>query len=916
MLKANPTRQRNSALSRYQEKRDFTRTTEPSGRLAVAPSSRLRFVIQKHAASHLHYDLRLELDGVFKSWAVTRGPSIDPADKRLAVEVEDHPLDYGDFEGTIPKGQYGGGTVQLWDRGFWEPVGNKTPEAALQSGELKFTLQGQRLKGSWVLVRLKNDRFGNQRTNWLLIKHRDASAKTGQAQALLDLDRSVASGRSMSQITAGKGKPPAPFMLAQGTVEANAVWHSNRDDKTMSVLQPSPANASKAAKASKDTRRSKGSALKSLPAFIEPQLCKLVERPPAASGWAHEVKFDGYRAQLRVEHGTARIRTRGGLDWTPQFAAIAQRAKALPNCIVDGEVCALDHDHMPSFAALQAALSENQSDNLVLFAFDLLAVDNEDLRRLPMAERKARLKTVLETAGAGDSIRYVEHFESTADTVLLSACKMHLEGIVSKRLDGPYVSGRSGAWTKAKCRAGHEVVLGGWTSESGQLRSLLAGVNRDGHLVYVGGIGTGYSAAVSSKLLPMLQKLTRKINPFGGNNAPKKETTVQWLKPTLVAEIEFAGWTATGMIRQASFKGLRRDKPAADVVAEMPSPVPEDTEVPDEKLAARVSRSRAKKVPPPRSASKPARPQAAPKGITVVMGVTLSKPDKILWPTAGDDEPVTKLDLAHYYAAVGEWMLPHLKGRPCSLVRAPDGIGGEQFFQRHAMAGISNLFSLVKVKGDKAPYVQIDRVEALAAVAQIGGLEIHPWNCAPADPEVAGRLVFDLDPAPDVKFAAVVAAALEIRERLARVGLESFCKTTGGKGLHVVTPLAGGKAAVPWPAAKNFAHIICAQMAEDSPRKYLDTMSKKDRAGRIFLDYLRNDRTATAVAVLSSRARPGAPVSMPIHWNAVKTGLDPQRFTVRTGAAILKKSRPWEEYGSASRSLASAIRQVTAAPQR
>jgi bifunctional non-homologous end joining protein LigD len=868
---------RKTPLERYRQKRDFTQTAEPSGRLAVAPSPQLRFVIQKHAASHLHYDLRLELDGVFKSWAVTKGPSIDPSDKRLAVEVEDHPLDYGDFEGTIPHGQYGGGTVQLWDRGYWTPVGPNTPEEALKRGDLKFTLQGKRLHGSWVLVRIKNDRFGNKRTNWLLIKHRDEFAKPGDAQALLEDDHSVASGRSMARIAAGKGKAPAPFMLASASL---------------------PRFMAKAAKASP---RAKTPASKSMPTFIEPQLCKLVDRPPAAAGWAHEVKFDGYRAQLRVQGGKARIRTRSGLDWTEQFAAIARSAGRLPDCILDGEVCALDHDQMPSFAALQAALSEKRSENLVFFAFDLLFDGNEDLRPLSLADRKARLDSLLKKARAGDSIRYVAHFESTADTVLLSACKMHLEGIVSKRLDAAYVSGRSGAWTKAKCRAGQEVVLGGWTTEAGGVRSLLAGVNRDGHLIYVGRIGTGYGAAVAKKLLPTLKKFTREASPFGGANAPPKEKNIRWLKPTLVAEIEFAGWTGTGMIRQASFKGLRRDKPASTVVAELPSPVKSPTEGPDKKLAARVRH--------PRDA---ARPAVTPKGVAIVMGVTLSKPDKVLWPDAGDDEPVTKLDLANYYEAVGRWLLPHVKGRPCSLLRAPDGIAGQQFFQRHAMPGISNLFTLVKVKGDKAPYVQIDRLEALAAVAQTGALEIHPWNCAPDDPEVAGRLVFDLDPAPDVKFSAVITAALEIRERLEKLGLKAFCKTTGGKGLHVVTPLTNGKDAVAWPAAKEFAHVICAQMVRDSPAKYLDTMSKKDRVGRIFLDYLRNDRTATAVAVLSTRARAGAPISMPLRWTDVKAGLDPARYTVRTGAAMLAKTKPWQPYAESARSLKSAIRQVTA----
>jgi bifunctional non-homologous end joining protein LigD len=486
---------------------------------------------------------------------------------------------------------------------------------------------------------------------------------------------------------------------------------------------------------------------------------------------------------------------------------------------------------------------------------------------------------------------------------------MHLEGIVSKRLDAPHAAGRSGGWTKAKCRAGHEVVLGGWTTESGGLRSLLAGVNRDGHLVYVGRIGTGFGAEVVSKLLPVLQKLTRERSPFGGANAPKEEKDIRWLKPTLVAEIEFAGWTATGMIRQASFKGLRRDKPASEVITELPSPVESGEDVPGEKLAANVKASRSAKTH--RESVQPAESPSSRKGVAIIMGVTISKPDKALWPNAGDGKAVTKLDLAKYYEGVGDWLLPHLKGRPCSLVRAPDGMPGEQFFQRHAMAGISNLFSLVKVKGDKAPYVQIDRVEALAAVAQIGALEIHPWNCAPNNPEVAGRLVFDLDPAPDVKFSAVVEAALEIRNRLTKVGLVSFCKTTGGKGLHVVTPLTGGKEAVEWAGAKDFAHIICAQMAKDSPTKYLDTMAKKNRVGRIFLDYLRNDRTSTAVAVLSSRARAGAPISMPIEWKWVKPALDPLRYTVRTAPALLAKSKPWEDYEKSARSLRSAIHQVT-----
>jgi bifunctional non-homologous end joining protein LigD len=883
------------ALSVYRAKRDFSKTDEPSGRSRAAPSPRLRFVVQKHAARQLHYDLRLEFDGVFKSWAVTRGPSLDPADKRLAVEVEDHPLDYGDFEGTIPKGEYGGGTVQLWDRGYWSPEDDKSPPDALAGGELKFTLEGERLHGSWVLVRMRGDRYGGKRTNWLLIKHRDASAKPGNGDELLQEDRSVASGRTMKQIADGIGKRPKPFMLATAkAARADAVWTSKP-----------PAEAP--AKPAPPARREPALVAK-MPNFVEPQLAKLVDRPPEGSGWAHEVKLDGYRAQVSVSHGASRIRTRTGLDWTDRFAAIAEDAEVLPDCLIDGEVVALDARGLPSFGALQAALSENRSEDLVFFAFDLLFEGREDLRTLPLAERKARLETLLKARGISHRLHYVAHLVSSAQSVYSSACKMGLEGIVSKQLDAPYRSGRSGSWLKTKCRAGQEVVIGGWTTEAGTVRSLLAGVYRGKKLVYVGRIGTGYGREVAKSLLPYLKQLTREKSPFSGGNSPPKEKNVRWLKPDLVAEIEFAGWTDTGMIRQAAFKGLRRDKSARDVVAETPAPTVAVDITSKKALKPMINkRSSAKKHT---AASTPT--AVKDPGPVIVMGVTISKPDKALWPDAGDGRPVTKADLARYYENVGDWVMPHLAGRPCSLVRVPNGVGTEQFFQRHATAGMSNLLTSVKVRGDKAPYVQIDRVEGLIAAAQVGALEIHPWNCAPGDPEVAGRLVFDLDPAPDVTFEAVIAGAIEIRDRLKATGLESFCKTTGGKGLHVVTPLISGKTAVRWPMAKNFAHIICAQMAHDSPTKYLDNMSKSQRVGKIFLDYLRNDRTATAVAVLSPRARDGAPVSMPILWKDVRRGLDPKRFTVRSAPPLLRKTKAWEGYAAAARSLADAIRSITA----
>jgi bifunctional non-homologous end joining protein LigD len=907
------------ALTVYRTKRDFTKTDEPSGEHRVASSSRLRFVVQKHAARQLHYDLRLEWEGVFKSWAVARGPSLNPADKRLAVEVEDHPLDYGDFEGTIPKGEYGGGTVMLWDRGFWSPEGAKTTEDAFKGGDLKFTLEGEKLKGSWVLVRMRGDRFGGKRTNWLLIKHRDAESISASGDAVLGEDLSVASGRTMQQIADGKGKRPKPFMLATTTpARADAVWLGKSGDEAPTSRKAAAAQPKKAlAEKARAKSGIKKVLVKSLPRFIEPQLAKLVDRPPDLDGWGHEVKFDGYRAQLRVEKGNAVIRTRKGLDWTDRFTAIAEDAAEFSDCIIDGEIVALDDHQLPNFGALQAALSAQKTDALVFYAFDLLFEGREDLRTLPLSDRKARLEKFLSAQKAEDQIRYVAHLQSNAEAVLASACKIGLEGIISKRLNAAYSSGRSDRWVKAKCRAGQEVVLGGWTTEAGTLRSLLAGVYRDGELVYVGRIGTGYGREVVKTLLPKLQKLTREKSPFEGANAPSKESNVRWLKPELIAEIEFEGWTDSRMIRQAAFKGLREDKDPDDVVAETPAMQKSAGKKTSRgkvrpPAAARSSATARKSTAARRSTAAPSSSRStAAAGPSTVLGVTLSKPDKALWPNAGDDKPVTKLDLARYYEQVGEWMLPHIAGRPCSLLRAPDGITGQQFFQRHAMAGMSELFELVKVRGDKAPYVQIDRVDALAAVAQIGALELHPWNCSRNDPETAGRLVFDLDPAPDVKFDDVVAAAQDIRERLEKVGLVCFCKTTGGKGLHVVTPLIEGKKAVAWPIAKNFAHLICAQMAQDSPTRYLDNMSKAKRSGRIFLDYLRNDRTATAVAVLSPRARQGAPVSMPLVWRDIKKGLDPKAFTVRSAPALLAKAKPWKEYDAGARSLADAIKHIT-----
>jgi bifunctional non-homologous end joining protein LigD len=878
-------------LARYRAKRDFSKTAEPTGNAKVSASKGLRFVIQKHAASHLHYDLRLELDGVFKSWAITKGPSLDPTEKRLAVEVEDHPLDYGDFEGTIPKGEYGGGTVMVWDRGYWDC---EDPDRAHGKGKLDFTLEGEKLHGGWILTRMRK-REGEKRTNWLLIKHRDEFAREGKKNRILDEDTSVASNRTMDEITAGKGRGPKPFITAKKSrAPAKAEWKSHRAfaraSSAKKTSRPVAARIDRSPK-KKSIKKKKATADRSMPPFIAPQLCSSVQRPPAGGDWVHEIKFDGYRIQMRIERGNVTLKTRKGLDWTPKFGTIAMAAGALPDCIVDGEIVALNHRGSPDFAGLQAALSDGKTDDLIFFAFDLLFLRGQDLRQQSLVERKQALRGLIEKAdGKGKTeIRYVEHFESGGEAVLKSACRMSLEGIVSKQAVARYASGRTESWTKAKCRAGHEVVIGGWNSNGSQFKSLMAGVYRGDHLVYVGNVGTGYGAEKVAGLMPKLKAAATETNPFGGKDAPRKKAAIHWLEPKLVAEIEFAGFTGAGMIRQAAFKGLRQDKPAKEVEAETPAPS-DKTNIIEPAPAQPAKRARAA----------PAVSPASSNG--VVLGVHLSRPDKILWPDEGAGA-ITKLDLAKYFESVGAWMMEHLKGRPCSIIRAPDGIGGQRFFQRHSMKGGSNLLEEVSVSGDRKPYVQIDRIEGLAAVAQSAGVELHPWNNQPGDPGLPGRLVFDLDPAPDVDFGVVIDAAKEMRDRLHNVGLFSFCKTTGGKGLHVVTPFARPKKGqkLTWAQAKQFARDVCSQMANESPDRYLINMSKAKRTGKIFLDYLRNDQFSTAVAPLSPRARPNAPVSMPITWSQVKHGLDPSQFTILTVPQLLKKSKAWSDYCDSER---------------
>jgi len=597
-----------------------------------------------------------------------------------------------------------------------------------------------------------------------------------------------------------------------------------------------------------------------MPDFVAPELARVVDTPPG-EGWGHEVKFDGYRVIVRVERGKAVVRTRKGLDWTHRFPEIAKDAAKFPNCMLDGEIVAMDEHGVSDFAALQAALSDEKTSGLVFFVFDLLFVDGEDLRELPLSQRKARLEALMKRRGS-PRIRFVEYFESSGHAMLNAACGMHLEGIVSKDLNSPYRSGRGGSWTKAKCRGGQEVVIGGWWGDDSEVRSLLVGAHRGGKLVYMGRVGTGYNARNVPPLLKKLRPLKRATTPFAPDSEIPRARGINWVEPNLVAEVEFTTITSAGLLRQAAFKGLREDKSARSVVPE----------------------------PQPAAEEKPSMPKKSAKSTA-----RLTHPDKVLWPKAGKDAAVTKADLLAYYEIVADRMLEHIADRPLSLVRTPDGIEGQHFFQRHLMPGSSPALKPVTVKGEPKPYLMLDSIEGLRALAQSGTTEVHPWGCKKGDPETPARIIFDLDPAEDLKFAAVIDAAKAMRVRLKTLGFEPFVKTTGGKGLHVVVAVKGTpKKPITWPDAKAFARGFCQAMERDEPERYTTNMAKAKRKGRIFLDYLRNDRTSTAVAPWSPRARAHAPISMPLPWSAIKAGLDPLAFTVHRARTLIKRADPWK----------------------
>ncbi len=863
-------------LRAYRRKRDFERTPEPRGDVGgvggVAGDAGARaagpvFVVQKHAARQLHYDLRLELDDLLKSWALPKGPSLDPATKALAVAVENHPMEYASFEGVIPEGEYGGGTVMLWDSGRWEPIGD--PVEGLQRGDLKFRLFGEKLRGDWVLVRMSSD-AGEGGRNWLLIKKADAeSRKIASFNVQSELPFSVASGRTMEEIAAD---PVAVW------TDGGAQPVEGRRGGMPAADLPDPSKLSGARKAT-------------LPETFAPQLARAVARAPEGDDWLHEVKLDGYRLLCRIEDGAVRLLTRNGHDWTDRFGAVARAAARLPvsSAILDGEVTVLNTDGIPDFGALQAAIG-GRAASFAYFVFDVPHAGGFDLTAVPLIERKGWLEALFGAAPmAVSTIQYCEHLRGNGPVVFQHAAKMGLEGIVSKRADAPYVSRRSDHWLKVRNMLRQEFIVGGFTDSPARegFGALLVGYHdRDGRLRYAGRVGSGFDEPAIELLSGEIQRRIRKTAPFRNPGADPDAANARWVRPELVVEVQFAGWTREGLLRQPVYRGLRMDVHPGDVVLEQQIDGPEEAPQPVDEP---VQTSGVVRAPPP-----------PPGKAVVVAGVRISHPDRSVYP----EDRVSKRQVAQYYEAVADWMLPHVAGRPLSLVRCPLGLAGESFYQRHLGDGFPSSVRGIspdqEIEGE--PYLVIDGLEGIVSLAQMGVLEIHTWGCREDDLERPDQLVFDLDPGPGIEWADVVASARFVGDHLEELGLQSFVKTSGGRGLHVVVPLVRRAG---WPQAKSFAHGVAKSIVSAAPRNFVATMSKAFRRQRIFVDYLRNTRGSTAIAPYSTRARPGACVATPLSWSELSASKPPSRYTVKSLPKRLGrlKSDPWAEYRTVRQSI-------------
>ena len=834
------------ALETYRKKRNFAATTEPKGAAPLADSN--IFVVQKHDATRLHYDFRLALDGVLKSWAVTRGPSLNSGEKRLAVAVEDHPLEYGDFEGTIAKGEYGGGSVIVWDNGTWTPIGD--PHRGLKKGHLEFELHGQKLNGRWHLVRM-HGKPGEKRENWLLIKGDDEFARPAdEADILEERPESINTGRTIDQL---EGEAPG-WSSKTGKIEAPDGGGAAAKPKSGAHAREAP-----------DPSAIEGAAKGPLPGFVEPMLATLAKSPPTGVRWLHEIKFDGYRLQAHIEDGRVTLWTRGGLDWTHKFGeAVPTALRNLPvqTALIDGEMVVENESGVAEFSLLQADLSEGRLDRFAYYAFDCLYLDGWDLRETALIRRKELLSQLIRTGGG--AIRYSSHFVEDGKLVLQRACGLGLEGIISKASQSVYVSGRGKSWVKAKCSAQQEFVIAGYVpSSTGRkaIGSLSLGVYDGEDLRYVGRVGTGFSSGVAEALFARLDEMRIRSSPFAKRLSTAEARQVRYVRPELIAEIDFRGWTGDGLLRQASFQGLREDKSAREVVRETT-------------MATNAA---------------PERPKSS---------VTLTHPDRVYWPDVG----VTKEGLADYYAEAWPFMKPLIVGRALALVRCPDGVGGQTFFQKHAWKGLNRNIVLVNDPEEPEALISIRDFDGLMALVQSAALEIHPWGSTVTDWERPDMIVMDLDPGDDVAWTSVIAAAEEVRARLKSAGLAAFVKTSGGKGLHVVSPV---KPKAEWPAVKAFTKSIADSMAADSPERFVSTIPKARRHGKILIDYLRNQRGMTAVAAYSTRARPGAAVSMPLAWEELSPEIGPAYFTIRNAPTRLSSvADPWADFHAAAAPIA------------
>ncbi len=879
-------------LARYRSMRDFGITAEPSGDAPKSPSSnpdaaKHPFCIQKHAATRLHYDFRLGWNGVLKSWACAKGPSYNVKDRRLAVEVEDHPMEYGGFEGIIPAGQYGGGTVMLWDQGTWAPQpGHEDVDAGLRSGQLKFTMDGTKMHGKWALIRMAL-RPKETKPSWLLIKEHDDFERPPEVPAVTDAEPdSVITGRSLDGIAANQDH----VWNSKETNTGPQAWY--RQD----TLTPSPpeGHSERSAKRAveESPHLSSFPGLDSLPTehqptFLKPQLAQETEAPPEGPAWIHELKLDGYRMQARKEGAKVQMLTRSGLDWTDRVRSVATEVARLPveNVTLDGEVVVLAENGTTNFADLQASFQEGARNPLTFFVFDLLHLDGRNPRDLPLAEaevsRKSLLATLLASANP-DHLQLSEHLTSNGQAMFLKACELHAEGIVSKKASAPYAEGRTASWLKSKCLHEQEFVIGGYTlpgkGKAGGpgIGALLLGYYDDQkRLIYAGRTGTGFTDKFAATLRKRLESAETNTSPFLNPSTEARRGAI-WVRPSTVAQVRFATWTADQQVRQAAFLGLREDKPASEVRRETAAPTPKQERgerrdgngiqnKPNIRMAEQSS--------PSEDAHESSRtdPASIPVPVSKALpppSIRLTHPQKILDPAS----QLTKQQLADYYWAVAPAMLPHIANRPLSLVRLPEGVGKPSFYQKHVTSILPKGFDSVDVPDKKTgviePYIALHTPEAIASLAQMSVLEVHPWGSCASDLEHPDRLVIDLDPDESLAWPTVTAAALEVRAALKKLGLESWVKTTGGKGLHVVLPIAPE---LDWNAIKPFCHAFVKSMERANPALYLTVMTKAARTGKIYLDYLRNERGATAVAPFSPRARPNVGVAVPLAWSELKS---------------------------------------------